>query len=84
MIVEKSAVFSTWIPLKKKIERLKGEPKVAVDLSRTSLVDHTVISKLQELEKEFEENQSTLVVTGLDEHRKLSNHPQAARKKAAR
>ena len=31
--VQDSAVFSTWIALRKKLERLKNEPLVVVDLS---------------------------------------------------
>lgn len=81
--VERAATFSTWIPLKRRIERLKNEPKVIVDLSGTHLVDHTVMMKLHELEKEFEENGSRLVVTGLDGHEKVSDHPRAARRRSA-
>ncbi len=84
VIVEQSAVFSTWIALKRTIEPFKGEPKVVVDLSRTSLVDHTVVVGLEQLQKEFVEKKSILVVTGLDEHTKLSDHPQATRKKVPR
>lgn len=80
--VKDSAIFSTWIGLKKTLEPLMGEPEVVLDLSQTLLVDHTVMAKLQEMEKEFKEKQSTLVITGLDQHQRLSNHPAAARKKS--
>jgi MFS superfamily sulfate permease-like transporter len=79
--VKDSAVFSTWIALKKRLERLKGEPLVAVDLSETFLVDHTVMQKLHEMESEFKEAGSQLVLLGLDQHRSLSDHPTAARQK---
>jgi MFS superfamily sulfate permease-like transporter len=81
VIVRGSATFSTWIALKSRIEELKGAGRVVVDLSETALVDHTVMSKLHELEMEFEESQGSLVITGLDGHRKVSDHPRAARKK---
>jgi MFS superfamily sulfate permease-like transporter len=80
--VKDSAIFSTWIGLKKTLEPLMKEPHVVLDLSETLLVDHTVMAKLQEMEKSFQENGSTLVIVGLDEHQPLSNHPAAARKKA--
>jgi MFS superfamily sulfate permease-like transporter len=80
--VKDSAIFSTWIALKKTLEPLMKEPHVVLDLSETLLVDHTVMAKLQEMEKSFQENGSTLVIVGLDEHQPLSNHPAAARKKA--
>ena len=80
--VHRSAVFSTWITLKKRIGALKESPKVVVDLSDTALVDHTVMANLHELEQEFKENQRELVITGLDGHRTFSGHPQAARKRS--
>jgi len=79
--VKDSAVFSTWIGLKKRLERLKGEPVVILDLSDTFLVDHTVMQKLNEMESEFKETGSRLVIDGLEQHRKLSDHPTAARQK---
>jgi len=79
--VKDSAIFSTWIGLKKTLESLMNESRVVLDLSETLLVDHTVMAKLQEMEKAFKEKGSTLVIAGLDEHQRLSNHPAAARKK---
>ena len=79
--VKDSAIFSTWIGLKKTLDQLTGEPHVILDLSDTCLVDHTTMAKLHEMEKEFKERQSILVITGLDQHQPLSNHPEAARRK---
>lgn len=81
--VKDSAVFSTWIGLKKRLERFKGESVVVVDLSDTFLVDHTVMEKLNEMESEFKETGSKLVIGGLEQHRRLSDHPTAARKKGS-
>ncbi len=78
--VKDAAVFSTWIALRKKLERLKNESPVVVDLSQTYLVDHTVMDKLHEMEKEFKEAGSRFTIDGLDRHRGLSDHPAAARK----
>ena len=79
--VKDSAIFSTWIGLKKTLDQLAEEPHVILDLSDTYLVDHTTMAKLHEMEKEFKERQSILVITGLDHHQPLSNHPEAARRK---
>jgi MFS superfamily sulfate permease-like transporter len=79
--VKDSAIFSTWIALKKTLDGLASEPHVVLDLSDTFLVDHTTMSKLHEMEKDFQERQSTLEITGLDHHQPLSNHPEAGRKK---
>ena len=80
--VKDSAIFSTWIGLKRRLERLKGETPVVLDLSGTYLVDHTVMERLKEVEGEFKESDSTLVTTGLDQHRRLSDYPTAARKRS--
>ncbi|MCZ6799340.1 MAG: SulP family inorganic anion transporter [Nitrospirae bacterium] len=79
--VKDSAIFSTWIGLKKKLEEFEQEPHVVLDLSETYLVDHTTMSKLHEMEKEFKEKNSTLVITGLEQHQPLSSHPEAGRKR---
>ncbi len=79
--VKDSAIFSTWIALKKTLEGLASEPHVVLDLSDTFLVDHTTMSKLHLMERDFEERQSRLEIIGLDQHQPLSNHPEAGRKK---
>ncbi|WP_447970236.1 SulP family inorganic anion transporter [Nitrospira sp. M1] len=80
--VKGSAIFSTWIALKKTLEQLTEEPRVTLDLSETYLVDHTTMGKLHEMEKNFKERDAALIVTGLEDHQPLSNHPEAGRKKA--
>ena len=82
--VKDSAIFSTWIGLKKKLETLMGERQVKLDLSHTYLVDHTVMAKLQEMQEEFKEHNSTLILVGLEHHQPLSEHPAAARKRPRR
>ncbi|MEC4675240.1 MAG: SulP family inorganic anion transporter, partial [Nitrospirota bacterium] len=81
VIVKDSAIFSTWIGLKKQLEKFSHEPHVVLDLSETYLVDHTTMAKLHEMQKDFQEKNSTLVITGLDQHQPLSNHPEAGRKR---
>jgi MFS superfamily sulfate permease-like transporter len=80
--VKDSAIFSTWIGLKRKLEKVRGDGPVVLDLSETYFVDHTVMERLKEMETEFKESGSELVVTGLDQHRKLSEYPTAARKRS--
>lgn len=79
--VGSSAIFSTWISLKNRIGR-QSERKIVVDLSETKFVDHTVMANLEALAKEFAESDRQLLITGLDEHRPLSEHHLAARKKS--
>jgi MFS superfamily sulfate permease-like transporter len=76
-----SAVFFNWIPIRSRIERygLAQHMNVIVDLSQTRMVDHTVMAKLRELEREFAERGIALAIVGLSEHVVLSHHPAAAR-----
>jgi MFS superfamily sulfate permease-like transporter len=82
VVVHDAAVFSTWLGLRRHLEALKHEPRVVLDLSRTVFVDHTVMDKLREMEKEFREAGSELIIGGLEQHRSLSAHPTAARQLA--
>jgi MFS superfamily sulfate permease-like transporter len=82
--VRHAAVFSNWIALRGRVERLDHGLDVVVDLSETHLVDHTVMEKLHELEREFEEKNRKLSVVGLDEHSKFSDHPHAGRRRDPR
>ena len=76
--VKDATVFSTWISLKKRLEALRDQSTVVRDLSETVLIDHTVMGKLREMEKEFPEQGSSLVIKGLEQHRKVSEYPTAA------
>lgn len=78
-----SAVFSNWIPFRRQIENLGlvQENNVILDLSKTKIVDHSVMEKLHELGRDFEQRDLSLTVVGLEDHKTLSNHPYSARKK---
>jgi MFS superfamily sulfate permease-like transporter len=82
--IKESAVFSTWIRLKKRLESVRDCKRVLLDFSDTRLVDHTVLHNLSEMEKEFRGRGSTLVIGGLESHKKLSDYPTAARIRGAR
>ncbi|TWU20369.1 SulP family inorganic anion transporter [Bythopirellula polymerisocia] len=78
-----SAVFSNWILFRRQLVRLGLDEKknVTLDLSETKYVDHTVMEKLHELQQEFKNAGVRLELQGLDNHRPLSSHDLAARKK---
>ena len=84
IVPRRSAVFSNWLGLRGVIDDsgLKNRKNVIVDLSRARLVDHTVMERLLELEREFRNAELSLEVVGLDRHRAVSAHPAAARKLA--
>jgi MFS superfamily sulfate permease-like transporter len=78
-----AALFCNWISLRLGLARLNHDTDVILDLSQTHIVDHTVMEKLHDLEREFEQHNRKLHVTGLEEHRSVSAHPHATRKKQA-
>ena len=79
-----SAIFSNWIQFKRQIERLGREQRrdVVVDLSGTTLVDHSFMEKLHELEDQFHEDGLKIEVIGLEGHNQLSEHKFAARRRS--
>jgi MFS superfamily sulfate permease-like transporter len=81
--VRYAAVFSNWIPLQQWLASIAPTLDVIVDLSETHLVDHTVMEKLHELEREYEHQGRRLEVIGLDNHQSSSAHPLAARTRSA-
>jgi MFS superfamily sulfate permease-like transporter len=79
----KSAIFTNWIPFRRAIENigLGQKHNVVIDLSNTKLVDHSVMKKLHDLERDFKRAGLKLEITGLDDHKQLSQHKLAARKR---
>ena len=52
-----SIIFSSWIPLRRDLERfLKKGKRVTLDITETKLVDRRVMSKIDEWTKKFKEN----------------------------
>lgn len=79
-----SAVFSNWIPFKRQLENigLVQKNNVIVDLSDSKVVDSSVMEKLHELQREFEQEGLSLKIDGLDMHREFSEHEFATRMRA--
>jgi MFS superfamily sulfate permease-like transporter len=80
--VRKALVFSNWLWLKGTLDRVGPDKDVVLDLSETRLVDHTVMESLHEMGRSYEHAGRKLVLSGLEQHRPLSSHPHAARKKS--
>lgn len=81
LIVNHAAVFSNWLGLNKVIQQtLQDYDSVALDLSKTRLVDHTVMEKLHQAMDEAKRLGKELKIIGLESHRSLSSHPLSAKK----
>jgi MFS superfamily sulfate permease-like transporter len=82
IIAHQSAVFSNWIPFRRQIEQigLVQRRNLIVDVSDTKLVDHSVMEKLEEMQRDFEQEGLTFEVRGLNTLRPLANNAHAARK----
>ena len=78
-----SAIFTNWILFRRQLVRLglREHKNVIVDLSQCKLVDHSVMEKLHELERDFEAAGVRLEIRGLENHKQLSQHELAARKR---
>ena len=76
-----SAVFTTWLRLKKCLSQFDHSERVVLDLSRSAIVDHTVLSKLEDLRRDWSDEGRHLAITGLDEHQSASAHPLSCRRR---
>lgn len=79
--ISMSAVFSNWMSLRGKIVCAGFDKIVIVDLSDTRIVDHSVMEKLHDLKSEFQRAGGELKVIGLEQHKPVSDHPTATRRK---
>jgi MFS superfamily sulfate permease-like transporter len=81
--VHHSAIFANFIGLRRRLEALERDRHVVLDFSGTRLVDHTVMERTSEMAEAWSHAGRRLEIRGLDQHRALSSHPHAARKKVA-
>ncbi|HEY8504392.1 MAG TPA: SulP family inorganic anion transporter [Gemmataceae bacterium] len=81
VFVRSPAVFSNWLALKARIERLGPDCDITVDFSECAFVDHTVMEKLYEMRRDYHLRNRRFHIEGLDGHKPFSDHPHAARKK---
>lgn len=79
--VGQSAVFTNYISLKKQLDQLPRGKKIIMDFTETKLIGNTVLENIENYARDYKNEDSTgsLVLTGLENHKKVSNHPKSAR-----
>ncbi len=50
---------------------------MTIDLSRTQLVDYSVMENLEQFKREYEQNGGSVTLIGLESHESLSGHKAA-------
>lgn len=82
IIARESAVFSNWIPFRRQIEEigLVQRRNLIVDVSDAKLVDHSVVSKLEEMERDFAQEGLKFSIEGLDLLHPFTDDVHAARR----
>jgi MFS superfamily sulfate permease-like transporter len=78
--IDKAAIFSNYLGIKRKLEEIPPGFQVTIDLKNTKLVDHSVMENLHRFEHEYIENGGTVEIIGLENHKPVSDHELAARK----
>lgn len=80
IIARQSAVFSNWVLFHSQIEDsgLVKRRNLIIDLSDTKLVGHSVMGKLAEMGRDFEQEGLSFIVCGMYTLQSLSNSAQAA------
>ena len=82
--MDKAAVFTNYMGLKSVLEAVPQGMNLTVDLSKTHLVDHSVMENLHHFEHDYIAAGGTVSIVGIDGHEPLSNHKLAARKKTGK
>lgn len=81
--VEKSAVFTNYLGLKSKLDAVPAGMDLSIDFSDANFVDHSVLENLHYFEHEYVNGGGKFSIIGMSEHKKLSEHIHAARKKVS-
>jgi len=79
--VDKAALFTNYLSLKAKLDAIPSEMHIKIDFSKTKLVDHSVMENIEHFVSDYTKSNGTVEIIGLHEHKPLSSHKLAARKK---
>lgn len=78
--IDKAAIFSNYLGIKRKLEEIPAGFDVTIDLKNTKLVDHSVMENLHHFQHDYEGNGGTVHIIGLENHEPVSSHELAARR----
>ncbi|MBK8668145.1 MAG: SulP family inorganic anion transporter [Saprospiraceae bacterium] len=81
VVVDKAALFTNFAGIKNKLESIPSGFNVTIDLNNTKVTDHSVMKNLDHFKHDYEVSGGHVSITGLDDHKLLSKHHLAARKK---
>jgi MFS superfamily sulfate permease-like transporter len=83
LTINGAAVFTNYLSIKKQLDTIPQQAgqHVTVDLHHAQYVDHTVMENLHNYERDFKLAGGDFHVINLDEHKPMSDHPLAARRK---
>lgn len=82
--IDKAAIFSNLLGIKRKLDEIPAGFNITIDLKKTKLVDHTVMESLHHFQHEYEQSGGSVKIKGLEEHKPVSDHSFAARKKSSK
>ncbi len=80
--VEKAAIFSNFLGIKSKLQAIPAGKNITIDLSKTKLVDHSVMENLHLFQNDYTATGGTVAIIGLENHTPFSDDALAARKKS--
>lgn len=81
VLVNSAAVFTNFLQIKKHLDTLPLGKHVEIDLSKSKMVDHTVLENLHFFENSYRNQGGHIHVVGLEDHMSLSGHELAVRVK---
>jgi MFS superfamily sulfate permease-like transporter len=79
--VKSELVFTNCYGFKEKLNQLPKGKIIDIQLADAKVVDHSSIVSLEEFQRNYEREGGLVKIGGHDDHKKVSNHPKATRKK---